>query len=840
MAIGYLGGKQFPQVSVIVVNLNGKEHLGECFASLHELNYPKDKLDVILVDNASTDGSADYVKENFPWVKIIQNKENVGFAAAINIGARKARGDYLAFLNNDTRVDPDWLVELLIPVLNNPDVACAGSKILTWDGKAIDFAESALSFYGHGFKLDTGSTDIEAYDEEKPILFACGGAMLVDKQVYFDTGGFDDDYFAFFEDVDFGWRLWALGYRVVLAPKSIVYHRFHGTTHRFGYEKERMLLERNAIYTIFKNYGDENLQCILPPAILLSLKRGLVEANLDKDSYRFGREERGGGEQTISRIALSHFLALDDVIEDMPKLIKKRSFVQTRRRRRDVAIFSLFKEPFRPNIFQPQYVEAQRKLSNAFEVERLFERKTRVLIISNDTVARRMAGPAIRCWEFAKALSREHEVILAIPNETDLKPDGFKIETYEKTKKRKLEKLAKWCDLFICQGFILHHFPFLKKARKPIVVDVYDPFTLEMLELFKYKSFKERLNIHEANLTVLNDQLLVGDFFICASEKQRDFWIGMLSSLNRINPSTYDSDKTLRSFIDVVPFGLPSLAPRHTRQVLKGAYRGLDENDKVILWGGGIYNWFDPITLIKAMYNIAQKRGDVKLFFMGLEHPNPDVPEMKMCVDAIRLSKELDLYDEYVFFNFGWIPYDERQNYLLEADIGISIHLQHVETEFSYRTRLLDYIWAGLPIVATKGDSMSELVERHNLGRTVEPENVENLTEVLLELLENPELCETFRENLRKIAPQFTWEKVTEPLNRFCYDPKFAPDKILEWEEEKSRVVVKPRSVTTKPKIRKSPLYYLGRVVYYYRRGGFQGVIFHGKDFLRRLKESLS
>ncbi|HEY4686892.1 MAG TPA: glycosyltransferase family 2 protein, partial [Candidatus Subteraquimicrobiales bacterium] len=281
-----------PLVTIVIVNLDGREYLGECLGSLEKLTYPRDKTQVILVDNGSSDGSCEWVRKNYSWVEVMQNGQNLGFTRAINQGAKKSKGEYLAFLNNDTRVDPNWLQELVEPARTNPEVVCVGSKILNWDGKTIDFVQAALSFYGHGFKIDAGSADIKKKGRVAPILFASGGAMLVDKKIYLESGGFDEDYFAFFEDVDFGWRLWVLGHKVVLAPNSLVYHRHHGTARKYGYEKERLLLERNALYTIIKNYAQESLDRILPAALLLTAKRGMVEADIDRETYSYNSESK--------------------------------------------------------------------------------------------------------------------------------------------------------------------------------------------------------------------------------------------------------------------------------------------------------------------------------------------------------------------------------------------------------------------------------------------------------------------------------------------------------------------------------------------------------------------
>ncbi|MBC8492178.1 MAG: glycosyltransferase, partial [Chloroflexi bacterium] len=398
-----------------------------------------------------------------------------------------------------------------------------------------------------------------------------------------------------------------------------------------------------------------------------------------------------------------------------------------------------------------------------------------ILLISNDVIGERMAGPGIRSWEFAKALSHDFQVSLAVPNRDHPAGDGFVVSSYAQGEGR-LRELASIADVIVFQGFILHSYPFLTELSVPLVVDVYDPFVLENMQIHSHETMYERERIHGSDLAVLNSQLQEGDFFLCASEKQRDFWLGMLLALNRVNPYTYDSDETLRTLIDVVPFGLPSSPPEHTRQVLKGVYKTIGQDDRVILWGGGIWDWFDPCTLIKAMANIAAQRHDVKLFFMGIKHPNPLIPRMQATSQAIQLSQDLGLYDKFVFFN-EWVPYEERQNYLLEADVGTSLHLDHLETRFSFRTRLLDYIWAGLPIVTTRGDSMSELVEQHNLGKVVGYRDVKQVADTLMELLDTPNLREVYRPGFEEVRGQCTWERAVEPLAGFCANPRLAPDK---------------------------------------------------------------
>ncbi|NIT26064.1 MAG: glycosyltransferase [Candidatus Aminicenantes bacterium] len=140
------------------------------------------------------------------------------------------------------------------------------------------------------------------------------------------------------------------------------------------------------------------------------------------------------------------------------------------------------------------------------------------------------------------------------------------------------------------------------------------------------------------------------------------------------------------------------------------------------------------------------------------------------------MSEELGLTDRHVFFH-DWIPYDERESYLLEADLGLSLHLDHVETRFAFRNRILDYIWAGLPIISTQGDTASELVAQHNLGSVVDYQDVPGVAHAILELLDIPDLKKKVGERVSGLIPKYQWSQTTQPLVAFCQSPRFAPDR---------------------------------------------------------------
>jgi hypothetical protein len=175
------------------------------------------------------------------------------------------------------------------------------------------------------------------------------------------------------------------------------------------------------------------------------------------------------------------------------------------------------------------------------------------------------------------------------------------------------------------------------------------------------------------------------------------------------------------------------------------------------------------------VHRIRQTRPEVKIFFMGVKHPNPLVPDMEMTARAMALARELGLEGTAAFFN-EWVPYEERANYLLEADVGVSLHFDHLETRYSFRTRVLDYIWAGLPVVCTEGDAVGELVASHELGRVVGYEDVDGLVEALCTVLDQPRGA--YSERFAGLAQTLTWDRAMAPLMRYCADPHLAADRL--------------------------------------------------------------
>jgi glycosyltransferase involved in cell wall biosynthesis len=410
---------------------------------------------------------------------------------------------------------------------------------------------------------------------------------------------------------------------------------------------------------------------------------------------------------------------------------------------------------------------------------------TTVAVITPDVLSARMAGPAIRAFHIAEELSRSHEVTLISTAECSITAPTFACRAASWSGLRAAVGDA---EVVVLQGYVSYRAPWLIRSDKVLVVDLYDPLHLEQLEQLGDRPPLERQAMLDLTVRLLNEQIVRGDYFLCASEEQRHLWLGQLGALGRLNPLNYEQDPTLRSLIDVCPFGLAVQPPVRERAAIKGVVPGIGPQDKVILWAGGVYNWFDPLTLVRAVDRIKDSHPDVRLFFLGMKHPNPDVPQMAVAWETRQLAEQLSLTGKHVFFNDGWVAYDDRQNYLLDADVGVSTHFDHLETTFSFRTRILDYLWAGLPVVATGGDTFGTLIAAEGLGAAVAERDVDDLAGALSSLLYDEDAARRARENVLRVRERFTWPEVLAPLTAFCGRPHRAADAGT----DRSRIVRRP------------------------------------------------
>ena len=391
-----------------------------------------------------------------------------------------------------------------------------------------------------------------------------------------------------------------------------------------------------------------------------------------------------------------------------------------------------------------------------------------IVVVSSDVVGEKMAGPAIRAVELTRVLSREFgqdRVFLAAPNEEPVA--GIRVHSF---RGRGLARLLRGAGVVIGQGLGIPLLPFIRPEHV-LVLDFYDPNPVELLAFHRESPRREAKLSQEHLRRRLSALARRGDHFLCATSRQRDFWLGLLAAEGRLTWEADRSHPNLDDLVSMVPFGLPEERPESAGPVLKGVWPGIGAEDKVLLWGGGIWNWFDPLTVILAVGLATEKRKDIRLFFLGVAHPNPRIPAMRMTQAALDLAKELDLLDRHVFFNTGWVNYRDRAGFLLESDLAVLASGRDLETRLSFRTRLLDSLWAGLPMVLSQGDYFAELVQARNLGRVVEPGDEQAMAAAILELLDSPSALADCRKNIERVAAGMTWPQAARPLVEFCAQP---------------------------------------------------------------------
>lgn len=395
--------------------------------------------------------------------------------------------------------------------------------------------------------------------------------------------------------------------------------------------------------------------------------------------------------------------------------------------------------------------------------------KKKILIISHDKIGKNMAGPGIRYHHMAEFLSRTFDVTVGFFDPTYLPDESFE-RTYDVTHVDVSTFQSSFSDKDAVIAMLITEemMRYCKEHNIYIAFDIYGPVPVENLALFMYSGnpvttdtdydYRQSYNLYEKFFQY-------GDLFLLSNRRQLDFWMGYVFGTGIINVSNYLARLVFDRFI-YAPMGIDTASkPKHTKSVLRGVLPGVKESDKVLLWTGGIWNWFDAQTLIKVMKRLSDERPDIKLVFFGTKHPNPDVPAMQEAAAALQLATELDLLNKTVFVHEGWVPYGDRINYLLEADVAVNTTKETIESELAHRTRVLDHLLAVLPTIATTGDYLSdEVIVQQDIGITVPPADEAALYDAILSAVDDQN-NKRFRENIEKIRHNYDWSETLAPLN---------------------------------------------------------------------------
>jgi glycosyltransferase involved in cell wall biosynthesis len=367
------------------------------------------------------------------------------------------------------------------------------------------------------------------------------------------------------------------------------------------------------------------------------------------------------------------------------------------------------------------------------------------LVISPEPLGAEMAGMAIRATELARAVGGE--AAFAHPHA----PGDLRARA-------------------AAAGVVVAQPPWplaareLRRSGARLIFDLYDPEPLEALQFLAGRPAPVRRLVTAMSLDRMVDALHDGHAFLCASERQRDLWTGTLLAQRLITPAVHDADPSLGGLLAVVPFGVPDAPPAPGPGPRERF--GLTADDEVVLWNGGLWDWLDAESVIRAVARLSPERPRLRLVFMG---SSGAAQARDAETRAQELARELGLLGRVVRFNDDWVPYEERGAWLLQADCAVAAHRDHLETRFAHRTRVLDCLWAGLPVVCTRGDDLAERVERDDLGASVPAEEPGALAEALARVLDRGRAA--YADRLATAAESLRWSRVAEPLARLIAAP---------------------------------------------------------------------
>lgn len=357
------------------------------------------------------------------------------------------------------------------------------------------------------------------------------------------------------------------------------------------------------------------------------------------------------------------------------------------------------------------------------------------------------AGIGIRFIEIARVLRDDgHEL-------TILSPDGGAIEGCRAAvlSGETLRSASERSDVAVLQGHIGN--AFFQSARPiPTVVDLYDPYIVENLHYFSERGDEVFRHDHATLMMSLRE----GDFFLCASEAQRHFYLGLLLAAGRLNPILFDRDPRLESLLAIAPFGVHA-APEPSS-------RSLDE--PAVLFGG-IYDWYDPVTAIEAVAIARRSIPGMTVTFT--RHPNPGITPQGKLADAIAHAKK----QGYDFVRFEpWAPYEQRDRFFGRFALALLTFPQSVETDLSMRTRVYDYLRAGLPIVTSPAPGTDEILLRYGAGSVVDSSDGEDFARELVAILSNPSRHASMSDGGLRFVGDHHWRLTLEPLRAFCRSPR--------------------------------------------------------------------
>lgn len=381
--------------------------------------------------------------------------------------------------------------------------------------------------------------------------------------------------------------------------------------------------------------------------------------------------------------------------------------------------------------------------------------RRRILLVCPEPLGHRHpAGVGIRFLEIASALNEEGHAV------TILSPDGGSVPGCASgtISPGSIANLSRQNDVAVIQGHVANDF-FAHAAKIPTVVDLYDPW---IVENFHYHR-SHGAEVFEHDRATLLRSIDGAGLFICASNAQRLFYAGLFLATGRITPESFDRDPELKNLIRIVPFGVPP--PR--AQLPAGT------NHRVLF--GGIYDWYDPIAAIEAVAIARISIPDMTLTFT--DHPNPGTTPQGQAA-AARDFVRTNRYEDFIRFE-PWVAYLDREEYYDRFSMSLIVFPQSLETDLSMRTRIFDYLWAGLPVISSPAPGTDEVIRRYAAGRIVSSGAPEALAKELVEIASDRSTYDSMQRGARQFAIDHQWRSLLEPLLEFCRNPAKASPRFV-------------------------------------------------------------
>jgi glycosyltransferase involved in cell wall biosynthesis len=385
-------------------------------------------------------------------------------------------------------------------------------------------------------------------------------------------------------------------------------------------------------------------------------------------------------------------------------------------------------------------------------------------LVSSEPLRPVMAGIGIRYLEMARRLGGGgRRVVLVHPGALAETPDAGPGVEPRAFARGSLRSLLGDCDAVVAQGQLANDVSLELPPELPIAIDLYDPWLLENLHYTGTLGLDPFRNDHRSWVL----QLSRGDFFLCASEEQRDFYLGFLTALGRVNPERLRLDADLRALIDVVPFGVPDELPPH-RPWLGPAPAGEPR-----LLFGGLYEWYDPWTLLEALDSLL----DFRWRLLFARNPNAGSTPQALLAAVERWVAERGAGWGDRIELFDWAPFERRFDLLRDVSLLVSTHADGIETRLSLRTRFLDAMAAGCPVLTSDGGTVARIVRENGAGWVVPRGDAAALAYALREILTAPAMARARAEIGRATARSFAWSRILGPLERFCSAPAIDPSR---------------------------------------------------------------